>query len=224
MLQRCPSWGEGEDGTAAGSIINHRDLQLDALRVSRVHVDPLNPVVCVSPVAMFGPFMEDDDEPSDGVNMGALGSTVGTLVAAFMDSPYTGPSVVHKEEASQIIINQLGVRIAYGAFKRTLNARSTKSEESSLIAQLSELLGGVQRTFFAALLLPVLRTRGAYVAGRVTSGRFRCYAVPQRRRALSGRPSSARDGRAGTPRSTSGEFTGVATLDAPAIAFVPVTL
>ncbi|XP_075744175.1 uncharacterized protein LOC142802970 [Rhipicephalus microplus] len=159
---------------------------------------------------MFGPFMEDNDEPLDGVIIGALGFTVGTLVAAFMDSirgpldgvsstrpkyekgtaskydealeclvsrtSKDGPFVVVKEEASQIIINQLGVRIAYGAFKRTLNARSTKSEESSLIAQLSELLGGVQRTF-AAYCFQCCEHEAPNVAGRVTSGRFRGNAV-----------------------------------------------
>ncbi|KAL3206111.1 hypothetical protein MRX96_052892, partial [Rhipicephalus microplus] len=185
--------------------------QLDALRVSRVHVDPLNPVVRVSPGTMFGPFMEDDDEPSDGVNMSALGSTVGTLVAAFMDpirgpldgvsrtrpkyekattSKYDealeclvsrtskdGPSVVDKVEASQVMIDRLGVRIAYGAFEVMLSARSTEAKGSSLMAQLSELLGGVQRAFFAAYCFQFCEHEAPNADEQVTSGCFRCNAV-----------------------------------------------
>ncbi|KAH7956410.1 hypothetical protein HPB52_008875 [Rhipicephalus sanguineus] len=185
--------------------------QLDALRLFRVHVDPLDPVVRVSPGAMFGPFMVDDDVPPDGVNMGALGSTVGALVAAFMDpvrgpldgvsrmrpkyekataSKYdkaldclasrrskNGPSIVDKEEASPVLIDQLGVRIAYGAFRAMLNASSTKAGDSALMARLSHLLGSVQRTFFAAHCFQFCEHEAPNMAGHATSGRFRCNAV-----------------------------------------------
>ncbi|KAL1443233.1 hypothetical protein MTO96_046060 [Rhipicephalus appendiculatus] len=186
-------------------------FKLDALRVSRVHVDPLIPVVRVSPGAMFGPFMVDDGVPPDGVNMGALGSTVGTLVAAFMDpvrgpldgvsrtrpkyekataSKYdaaldclvsrtskNGPSIVDKKEASQVLIDRLGVRIAYGAFEEMLNASSTKAGSSALMDQLSELLGSVQRTFFAAYCFQFCQHEAPNMAGHAMSGRFRCNAV-----------------------------------------------
>ncbi|KAL1418990.1 hypothetical protein MTO96_025535 [Rhipicephalus appendiculatus] len=197
---------------SVGKLRDGDDLrQLDALRDSRVHVDPLIPVVRVSPGAMFGPFMVDDGVPPDGVNMGALGSTVGTLVAAFMDpvrgpldgvsrtrpkyekataSKYdaaldclvsrtskNGPSIVDKKEASQVLIDRLGVRIAYGAFEEMLNASSTKAGSSALMDQLSELLGSVQRTFFAAYCFQFCQHEAPNMAGHAMSGRFRCNAV-----------------------------------------------
>ncbi|KAH7959937.1 hypothetical protein HPB49_015215 [Dermacentor silvarum] len=88
------SLSKGAELAKAADIKALRDAddlrQLDVLRHSKVHVDPLDPVVRVSPGFMFAPFMVDDDAPPDGVNTGALGATVGSLVAEFLD-PARGP-------------------------------------------------------------------------------------------------------------------------------------
>nr|XP_054923533.1 neprilysin-1-like [Dermacentor andersoni] len=185
--------------------------QLDALRDSKVHIDPLDAVVRVSPGFVFAPFMVDDDAPPDGVNAGALGAAVGSLVAAFLD-PVRGPLdgvsrsrvkyepatasryrkmldclrsrrskhghvIADDAEASQVLVNQLGVRIAYGAFEKMRNESKAKSGNSTLMAELSELLGSVQRAFFAAHCFQFCQHEVPRSVGHATSGSFRCNAV-----------------------------------------------
>ncbi|XP_070389791.1 uncharacterized protein [Dermacentor albipictus] len=186
-------------------------LQLDALRDSKVHIDPLDAVVRVSPGFLFAPFMVDDDVPPDGVNAGALGAAVGSLVAAFLDpmhgpldgvsrsrvkyEPATasryrkmldclrsrrsrqGPVIADDAEASQVLVKQLGVRIAYGAFEKMRNDSKAKSGNSTLMAELSELLGSAQRAFFAAHCFQFCQHEVPRNVAHATSGSFRCNAV-----------------------------------------------
>ncbi|XP_070389788.1 neprilysin-1-like isoform X3 [Dermacentor albipictus] len=185
--------------------------QLDALRDSKVHIDPLDAVVRVSPGFLFAPFMVDDDVPPDGVNAGALGAAVGSLVAAFLDpmhgpldgvsrsrvkyEPATasryrkmldclrsrrsrqGPVIADDAEASQVLVKQLGVRIAYGAFEKMRNDSKAKSGNSTLMAELSELLGSAQRAFFAAHCFQFCQHEVPRNVAHATSGSFRCNAV-----------------------------------------------
>ncbi|XP_049519462.1 uncharacterized protein LOC125943929 [Dermacentor silvarum] len=209
------SLSKGAELAKAADIKALRDAddlrQLDVLRHSKVHVDPLDPVVRVSPGFMFAPFMVDDDAPPDGVNTGALGATVGSLVAEFLDpargpldgvsrtrpmyeaataAKYRkaldclrsrrsrhGPTIADEAEASQVLVDQLGMRIAYAAFEKMRNVSSAKSGGSALMAELSELLGSVQRAFFAAYCFQFCQHEVPHGLGHVASGRFRCNAV-----------------------------------------------
>ncbi|XP_070389787.1 uncharacterized protein [Dermacentor albipictus] len=195
----------------AAALGGRREPSLDALRDSKVHIDPLDAVVRVSPGFLFAPFMVDDDVPPDGVNAGALGAAVGSLVAAFLDpmhgpldgvsrsrvkyEPATasryrkmldclrsrrsrqGPVIADDAEASQVLVKQLGVRIAYGAFEKMRNDSKAKSGNSTLMAELSELLGSAQRAFFAAHCFQFCQHEVPRNVAHATSGSFRCNAV-----------------------------------------------
>ncbi|XP_077535819.1 endothelin-converting enzyme 2-like [Haemaphysalis longicornis] len=57
---------------------------------------------------------------------------------------------VDDAEAGQVLMDQLGVRIAYAAFRGIANTIAANATESEVMAELSALLGSPQRAFFAA--------------------------------------------------------------------------
>lgn len=185
--------------------------ELDVLREAMVLLDPLDPVVRVSPVLMFGPFLVDDEAASDGLNLGALGSTVGSLVAAFLD-PVLGPrdgfsrdvpsyepstasmyrnalnclkdrrpkhqhDVFGDVEAAQVLVERLGVRIAYAAFEKMRNDSGGDSSASALMPEVSQLLGGEERAFFAAHCFQLCGQAVSSGLGRASSAHARCNAA-----------------------------------------------
>ncbi|KAH7960905.1 hypothetical protein HPB49_024689 [Dermacentor silvarum] len=77
----------------------------------------------------------------------------------------------------EVLVDQLGMRIAYAAFEKMRNVSSAKSGGSALMAELSELLGSVQRAFFAAYCFQFCQHEVPHGLGHVASGRFRCNAV-----------------------------------------------
>ncbi|XP_077507809.1 uncharacterized protein LOC144118905 [Amblyomma americanum] len=157
---------------------------------------------------MFGPFLADDEVAPDGLNLGALGSTVGSQVAAFLD-PVLGPrdgfsrdvpsytpdtasiyqkalsclrnrrperehDVFGEAEAAQVLMDQMGVRIAYAAFEKIRNASGGGSSASALMSEISKRLGGEERAFFAAHCFQLCGQAVPSGLGRAASARSRC--------------------------------------------------